>query len=1066
MRSWCTATYARRSSRVRARRRASLSTLLVLTLACFASVVHAQTGTIAGTVVATGTLEPLAGALVSVAGTALRAQTDESGQFRFTTVAGTNATLEVRRIGYGQARVSVRVGDEAVRVVLTPSATSLDAVVVTGTTGAAQKRELGNAIGQINASDVVREAPILSMQSLINGRTPGLVVMPTAGTVGSGSQVRIRGQASLSLGNNPLIFVDGVRVNNQAASGISTQAFGSAPISRLNDFNPSDIESIEVLKGPSAATLYGTEAANGVINIITKKGSAGAPQWNATLRQGVNYFADYRDRFPVNYGPRRAATDPTGSASGPVEALNFDSLLVGNCRSQAEIDAGRKCDIFRTGQHQETELAVSGGTNLLSYYASGSLFDSEGAEYRNVRRHYTGRLNVGFAPSTKFRITTNVGHIAGPTHLPCDAGCGGYTWTTMSATPANYNNPRRHGYHSNLPREYDELVVVWQDLARTTASLRLEHEPLTWLNHRFLVGGDLTREGDNEWDPRIDSLSQVGYRFVRERTVTNRSLDYAANARWDARPDLRFTTSAGAQYFTESIHSVSAEGSIFATPGLKAISATTNRSPPNESFSDDKSLGVFVQEQFAWRERLYLTAALRSDDHSAFGSKFSRVTYPKFSASYVLSDEPWFRVPLISDQLSELRLRLAYGESGKAPTTYSAIKTYVSTVGPNDVPAVTPNVTGNPDLGPEKGKEIEVGFDASALQDRLGVEFTYYNKKTVDAILNRQLAPSSGQSGVQPFNIGAMVNDGIELMLRGTPWRGDRVSLDLTGSLSTNHNEITELGLPGQYFVSLGGFLRHQVGFPAFGWFEQKVMETPFNRTTGFPLPDVVGGQYHTGVLCADTLPGGGGRINPDRNSWRSCVGADARWGTGDDAPDVYLGRSVPTREFAFTGTVTFFNRLRVFTMMDFKSGHKKLDGNTRARCGIFGRCKENFAIQQVTPTQSNFSQAYAAEVDSLRTAQVASNSNLIDFFIDDASFAKWREFTVAFDVPDRYARLARARSATISVSGRNLATFTDYKGFEPEAMFLGGTRGGNSAWEQTTLPQLRSWILTFNLGF
>jgi TonB-linked SusC/RagA family outer membrane protein len=928
-----------------------------------------------------------------------------------------------------------------VQIVLTLNPTSLEAVVVTGTPGAAQKRELGNAVGQINAADVVANAPILSMQSLINGRTPGVVVMPTSGQVGTGAQVRIRGQASLSLGNSPLLYVDGVRVNNAAASGPSSQAFGSAPISRLNDFNPADIESIEVLKGPSAATLYGTEAANGVINIITKKGASGAPKWNATWRQGLNYFDNWQSRFPVNYGRRRInATEAT--PSGPVEQLNFDSLLVGACGDSVATRIGKKCDIFRTGQHQETELSVTGGAGLLTYYASGSLFDSEGAEPRSNRRSYSGRINVGFAPSEKFRISTNIGYITGPTHLPCDAGCGGYTWTTLSATPNNYNLANRHGYHSSLPYQYDQTVVLWQDLTRTTASVRLEHQPRSWLSHRVVLGGDQTREGNNEWDPRVDSLQSQGFRSIEERTVTNRSLDYTANAIWNYSPVFRFTTSAGAQYFTESIHSVAASGSVFPTPGLKSVTSTVNRNPPSEGFVDDKSLGIYAQEQVAWRDRVYFTAALRSDDHSAFGSGFNRVTYPKLSLSYVLSEEPWFKVPLLSNSLNELRLRAAYGESGKAPNSYSSIKTYSPTAGPVDAPAVTPNTIGNPNLGPERGKEIELGFDASALQDRVGMEFTYYNKKTKDAILDKVVAPSSGQSGSQPINIGGILNSGIELMLRGTPWRSERINLDMTASLSTNHNEVTDIG-SGSYFVDIGGFLRHQKGYPAFGWFDQRVVSTTFNRTTGVA----------SNVMCADTLPGGREGGTP-----RLCAGADGAYGTADDAPNVYLGRSVPPRELSFTGTLTLFNRFRVFSMVDVKKGHKKLDGNTRARCGIFGRCPENFA--NVDPAQ------FAGSVDSIRTAQAQSNSNLVDFFITNSSFAKWREFTVSYDVPQNIAQKARTDRLTISLSGRNLKTWTSYQGFEPEAMFLGGSRGGNASWEQTTLPQLTSWMLTFNLGF
>jgi TonB-linked SusC/RagA family outer membrane protein len=874
------------------------------------------------------------------------------------------------------------------------------------------------------------------------------VIMPASGQVGSGSQIRVRGQASFSLGNNPLLYVDGVRVNNDPSSGFANQSFGSSSISRINDFNPEDIESIEVLKGPSAATLYGTEAANGVINIITKKGAATAPRWNATFRQGVNYLKDWKTIFPTNYGRPRQADGTLGATA---VALDFDSLLVGACGDSVATRTGKKCDIFRNGQHQETELSVTGGSSLLNYYASGGLLDAQGAEPRNNRRNYSGRLNVAFAPSERFRIATNVGYVNGPTHLPCEAGCGGYAWTTLFATPSNYNLATRHGFHSSLPYQYDEIVKIWQDVERTTASVRFEHQPRQWLSHRVILGGDRTREANNWLQPRVDSLvyawgsGALGYRAISERAVTNKSLDYNANAIWSYNPNIRFTTSAGAQYYYESVHFVYAEGSVFPTSGLTSVRSTTQDKFNDENFIEDKSLGVYAQEQFAWRDRLYLTAALRSDDHSAFGSKFSRVTYPKFSLSYVLSEEPWFSVPFVGDRLGELRLRMAYGESGKAPGTYSSIRTYTPVSGPNDAPAVTPVATGNQDLGPERGKEIEVGFDASALDDRLGFEATYYNKKTIDAILNQELAPSSGQAGSRPVNIGGLVNRGLELMVRGTPWRSERVNVDLTASLATNHNEVTDLGLrPGQYYVSLGNFLRHQAGYPAFAWFEQRVISTAMNRTTGLT----------SNAMCADTIPGSGGR---EGGAARPCAGADGVFGNADDAPDVFLGRSVPPRELAFSGTVTLFNRWRVSTMIDRKEGHKKMDGNTRVRCGLFGRCKENF-----TTTNPEF----AAEVDSIRTAQARSNSNLVDFLITNSSFTKWRELTVSYDVPDRYARMARATRATISLSGRNLATWSNYQGFEPEAMFLGGSRGGNSAWEQSTLPQLTSWLVTVNLGF
>jgi TonB-linked SusC/RagA family outer membrane protein len=1047
MRSWCSNTLAR--ALARPWRLSSYVPFAIAALLLAPGSAFAQQA-VGGTVVAAGTQEPIAGARVSVVGTTFTTQTDADGRFRVSGVSGTVVTLEVRRIGYTLARTSARVGADDNRVVLTSNPTSLEAVVVTGTPGAAQKRELGNAVGTINAAELSEKAPVLNMQGLLNGRSPSVVVMPTSGQVGTGSQVRIRGLASLSLGNNPLIFVDGVRVNNEAATGPISQAFGSAPISRLNDFNPSEIESVEILKGPSAATLYGTEAANGVINIITKKGAASIkPKWSFTTRQGVNYFANYRDRFPQNYGPMR--TIPTGSPTGPLVALDFDSLLVGNCGDSVKTRLGTKCDIFRTGQHQETDLSVTGGVGALNYFASGGLLDDQGAEPRSNRRHYSGRLNLSFAATDRFRISTNIGHITGPTAIPCDAGCGGYTWTTLSATPSNYNLSNRHGFHSSLPYQYDQTVRLWQDLTRTTASLRFEHQPLAWLSHRLVLGGDITREGNNEWDPRVDSLQSNGYREITDRDVTDRSHDYSANAIWNYKPEMRFTTSAGAQYFTHNIHSVFANGSVFPTPGLKSVTSTTTNRSNSEGFLDDKSLGVYLQEQFGWRDRLYLTAALRNDDHSAFGTQFNRVTYPKYSLSYVVSDEPWFHVPGIGDQISEARLRVAYGQSGKAPATYASIRTYSPTSGPNDSPAVTSNTIGNPNLGPEIGKELEAGFDLGLLIDRAGIEFTYYNKKTVNAILDRVVAPSAGQSATQPINIGAILNKGIELAIRGTPYRTDRVGLDLNASLSTNDNEVSKLGLPGQYFVTAGTFLRHQVGYPAFGWFEKRLVSTSFNRTTGVA----------SNLMCADTVKGGGeAPLVRDPNTGAITSGAVPC----ASAPVVYQGRSIPPREMSFSGNLTLLERFHIYSMFDVKNGHKKLDGNTRVRCGIFGRCLENFA--NLPDAQLVNFPTLKQTVDSMTAARYQSNSTIVDYLITKANFGRWRELTLSYDIPNRFAQRAGADRASIAVSGRNLKLWTSYQGFEPEAMFLGGSRGGNAAWEQTTLPQLTSWYVSLNVGF
>lgn len=997
---------------------------LAVVVSATAGTARAQNaGVVAGTVVAEGTLAPIPGVQVSVVGTGLGAATDAGGGFRIVGLTGDSATLSVRRIGYRPAELRVVVGDRSVRITLTARAASLEQVVVTGTAGATERRAVGNAVGIINAADVTETAPITSVQQLLNGRAPGVVVMPATGAVGTGSQIRVRGIASFSLGNNPLLYVDGVRVNNATGTGPANQAFGSASISRINDIPPEEIESIEILKGPSAATLYGTEASNGVINIITKHGTTGAPRWTAMVRQGVNYFQNWRNRFPTNYG-----VDPL---TKQVVAVSMDSLVAANGGP-----------LFRNGRSQEANLAVSGGSNLFTYYASGHVVDDQGAEPTNTKRNYDTRLTLGVTPSPKLRLNATGSYITGPTFLSAEAGFGGRVWTTLLATPTRYNT-YQGGFYSTLPRRYDQVYKIWQDLDRLTGSFQLQHQPASWFQQRLTFGIDRTVEGNNYFFPRIDSLisdgnledAPLGYRELGTLTTGYRSFDYGATATWRPRAVLSFATSVGAQYYRTTNTSLYAWGSVFPAPGLSSVNATTTGKGQSQDRFGDAQLGSYAQEQLSWRDRLFLTAAVRLDKSSAFGANFNRVVYPKYSLSYVLSDESWWqRAPLLGAYMNSFRIRAAYGEAGKAPSTFSAVRSFAPVTGPGDVAAVTPQNIGNPNLGPERGKEYELGFDASALSDRLGAEVTFYNKKTTDAILNRQIAPSVGFSGTQPFNAGAILNRGWEIAVRGTPVRRERVTWDLNLNLATNANRVLSL-FPGTNFVTAGTYLRQQVGFPAFAWFERKVV--------GATL-DSAGNAILSSVMCADTVPGSNGRASSNT--------VPCYTGKTLTAPYVYLGRSVPPREGSVSTTLTLFRNFRVYSQVDFKQGQRKLDGNTRVRCTFFGgRCVENF---------------FPLQADPVRVAQVQSNRQLVDFLIADASFAKWRELTLSYTLPERLVRTVNASRATLSVSGRNLKTWTKYQGFEPEAMFLGGSRGGNAAWEQTTLPQLTSWLVTLNLGF
>jgi TonB-linked SusC/RagA family outer membrane protein len=933
------------------------------------------------------------------------------------------------------------VGVSNLRIALAEQSVALNEVVITGTPGGQAVRELGNAVTTVNAAAVTEQGTVNNVQQLLNGRSPGVFVNAATGNVGTGSRIRIRGSSSLSLSNEPLIYVDGVRVNSQTSTGPINQAFGSSSISRINDINPDDIESMEVIKGPAAATLYGTEASNGVIQIITKKGAMGRSRWNFSTRQGTNYFQNPSGRFRVNWFPIQKA----GAAAGVLDTVSINLI---------DLEDARGTPVFQNGRINENDLSTSGGSELFRYYAGVGLEDSDGMEPVNTVKRRTGRLNLSVNPNKSVDLGFNVGYTNGNITLPCEAGCGGRTLGVVNATPANNvplasgaANPRR-GWNSGLPEEYDAYYEFYQIVDRFTGGLQINQQLNKWFKHRLNAGTDRTHEENSELGRRTEDsltkallgISGLGYRTMTFRAINNYTLDYAASALYDLNPAIRSTTSFGAQYYRNRYEISCASGSAFPAVGVTNVSSTTTGLSTCQDVEEDATLGLYAQEQMGWNDKLYATAALRADDNSAFGQNFNRVYYPKFSLSYIPIEGASSRIPY----LNALKLRAAYGESGKQPITFSALQTYTSATGPGDVPTVTQLTIGNPDLGPERSKEIELGFDLGAFDDRFGAEATYYHKRTTDAILDRQIAPSIGVPGSQPFNAGSIRNSGSELMLRAIPIQTSRVSWESTFGYATNNNEVEDLGTDpavlalraqtqcptdpthckvDDFVLASSGSLppRHQVGFPIGSYFNKKIVSatiTPAGTATDIMCDDGKGGA----VACAN-------------------------------APFVYLGRTTPRIEGSFNNTMTLMKNLRLSALVDFKRDYIKIDGSQRFRCVINRRCREWYFPQDYDPKT----------IACLK----AGTDVLPDCYFNDASYTKLREVALSYTLPPTINHIGRFSRAVIGVAGRNLHTWTKYPGLDPEAFFLGGTRGGGFAlFDQTTNPQATQWVVTLNLAW
>jgi TonB-linked SusC/RagA family outer membrane protein len=978
--------------------------------------IQAQSGVVEGTTVSAITQRPLPGVQVAVEGQPGKgAVSDASGRFRITGLTGANVSLSARAIGYRPLTESVAVGKTDIRLVLGERVVELNQVVVTGTAGTTLKRELGTAVAGVNAAEVTAQTGVTSVEGLLNGRAPGVTIISPTGQIGAGAQIRVRGVGTFSLSSTPLVYIDGIRSNN-GQTGL---------VGRMNDFAPEEIETIEVLKGPAAATLYGTEAARGVINIITKKGAAGSTKYSFSARRGANKFQNAEGRIPWNY-----AVNPL---TGKLDSINL-------VRSERL----RGTPLFRTGLNDTYDMSVSGGSSLYRFFASGEWTNVEGIVESNARTQKSARTNLSVTPTAKFELETNIGYITSHTTTTAEGTGGGILWGAEYARPertAAFCAPTaargcgwsRGAYTS--PAEVYNATSNWQDLQRVTGSASIRYKPYSWMTHRFLIGTDYTMEDIQSFTPyQTDSVIVfflgAGFDGSRSQTTQHRTLttyDYSGAAQFNVRSDLVSKTSFGVQYYTNNSSSLSASGSDFPTPGLSTISATGTKGTPSSGYAANNTLGFYVQQEAQLRERVFLTGAVRVDNNSAFGSQAGWASYPKLGLSWVTSDEPWAR-NLLPDVVNSLRLRGAYGASGQQPGVNTALRTLSPVAGPGGATVLTTGTFGNQTLKPERVLGMELGFEAGVLDDRVGIDFTFFNDVSKDAILSRSVSPSTGFGGTSQFiNAGRIDKHGIELGLRAQLIDRRSFGWDMQFNLGTNTSTIKQLsGTVGDTAIDLGTAppLGHRVGYSPFDYFTYNVVSATFDPVT----------KRANNPQCA----GPTGAIAP-------CFVPNT---TNVQAPKVYFGHSLPPQHGSLSTTLRY-GRFRYYVMSDFQRGFNKLDNNLRIRCQLNANCRETVFPEQFDPAV---------------VAQVQNSGTLRNYFIKPAGFTKLREMSLSYDAAQRYAGLIGAQSLAITLSGRNLGTWTKYTGIDPENS-LGG-QGGSIGLDQSEFPQLASFFINLRVSF
>ncbi len=737
--------------------------------------VFAQTGAVEGTVVDRETGEPLPGANVLIVGTHLGAATTIEGTFSIDRIPVGTHTLEARFLGYRSARMTVDVVADVVTEVtfeMAESALRFDDVVVTGQAREARRREVAATVTSIDTAPLA-EAPITSMSQMLQARSPGILVQQGSGASGMGSRISLRGVTSLTQGVQPVIYVDGVRIDNSTATGVS---LGGQAWTGLDDINWQDVERIEVIKGAAAATLYGTQAADGVIQLFTKGGT--------------------RETRPVSW------TYQTQIGTESVDPAHLRPMSV---YADWFVD-----EIMRPGFINQHQLSATGSVAGFNYYTSVTYHDRQGLYKTNAVDYFSARGNIQFLPREDFVIRLNQAYSERQVWAPQD---GNNIFSYLGN--GLYGGPRGDFFQTDLTDDYESLLKSM----RYTGSLNAEYQPLESINLRATGGLEIVNT-DN-WEFIEFGLMPIFYPAGRKvntrRHSTQATLELAAEYNTNITDAIRSDLTVGFQGFNHKVNWLQGIGEEFPFIGLETI-GTAAITTSSESRTESREYGLFAQERLGFNDMVFLTLGMRADRHSAFGIDFGWGLYPSAGVSYVISDHDFWRETFGE---TEMRLRAQYGRAGRAPGLFDHLRTWAAISARDGQPAVTTANIGNPDLGPEVSNEFEFGFDLSVLRDRLSMEVTYYTQNTTDALLAVRYPPSEGVVATQLENVAEVQNDGIELAIQGRIIEMPNFSWGAGINMSFNENEIVSMADVPEATIHWGQ--RNRPGYPVGAFFADRL---------------------------------------------------------------------------------------------------------------------------------------------------------------------------------------------------------------------------------------------------
>ncbi|MSR06961.1 MAG: SusC/RagA family TonB-linked outer membrane protein [Gemmatimonadetes bacterium] len=1025
----------------------------------------AQTRIVTGRVTDSLTSEPITSGQVTVQGTNIGTTVKDDGTFTVA-VPQRDVLITVRSIGFKRREVAVPVSQNSLTAALDRDFFQLEAIVVTGQATGVERRNLANAVSSISADQLVKSS-LNSVDQALQGKLAGAQIYSNSQAPGGGIQVKMRAGMNSVLGNSlPLWVVDGVIINNQEigsglngisrGGGMGCSESGAAcgnqdqVLNRASDLNPNDIESVEVLKGAAAAAIYGSKANNGVIIVTTKKGRVGVPQFTLAQRFG-------RGEISHRLGPFRRFADQAEAVTAFSDATKVAATWTPDYYDHEMEIFGEK------PFNHETSISMGGGTENTRYFASGLIHHDGGIQDRTYYNKQNLRLNLDQTVGSRltFGASINTVHSSRAAGVNNNDNTQTAMYIILPYTPTWMDIQKRaDGTYPVVPfptassnaQQTTDLVDVnenvWRVIPAANVNLSIVNSASNTL--RVVATGGLDWYGKRDF-----AFSPAGMQYERQDQTPNDAFPGAIITSASFVSQMNVSTSlvhslkptSGAFSATTSV-GMSAERRSFYFSQINAKFLVSGVADPDQAIASNtvvqqtrnlvKDMGYFAQEEFlTLKDHLLLTAGVTADQSSTNSDPAKLFYYPKLGASY--------RMNLIRGLLDEVKVRAAYGQTGNKPQ-YGDKFTTLATCAFEGVPCISLGTTLIDSLHPERQAEIETGVDASLLGGRANLEITGYQRIVSDLLINRSLLASSG-FGSARFNGATIKTRGVEVAFNVVPVQSRSISWQVRTTFSTDKTRITKLPVPP--FNAGGSF---QLGAARFN--QDSLATDVWGNDTlakGDPLVPAALQATYQGCAASWTSRAANGCLITQRK-------------IGDLNPKFTMGFSndFKWKAVSLNFLVGWQNGGLVSNLTRWLIDGVKTTTDYTTPCAAGEHCLPAETITVGTVTTS-----YPAETRGAARLRLFPNY-VTSIDVEDASYVKLREVNLGVELPKSMVTKlwSGARFVRLSISGRNLMTWSNYSGADPEVSNNGSRNIRIGFDDIAPYPPSRTFWFNIDLGF